>query len=245
MQLNDDFTKAVLLHTEELEWSPSPMPGVSRRLLDRIGDEVARATSVVRYAPASSFSQHTHHGGEEFLVLDGVFQDEHGDFPAGSYVRNPPGSSHTPGSGPGCVIFVKLWQFDPDDEATVRLDVETALGAAPEEDGVRSAVLHRDERELVRAERWAPGAVARLGADGGLELLVLEGDGTIARAGGGAGAENDPDGSDDTVAGLVGAQLRRRSWLRLPAGAEVELRAGETGCTLWTKRGHLPPPDAG
>ena len=82
---------------------------VERRMLDRIGEEVARTTSVVRYAPQSRFSPHTHGGGGEFLVLDGVFQDEHGDFP----IRNPPTSSHTSGSAPGCTIFVKLWQFDP------------------------------------------------------------------------------------------------------------------------------------
>jgi anti-sigma factor ChrR (cupin superfamily) len=71
-------------------------------MLDRIGDEVARATSIVRCAPNSHFSAHTHGGGEEFFVLDGVFSDEHGDFPAGSYIRNPPSSHHRPGSGPGC-----------------------------------------------------------------------------------------------------------------------------------------------
>ena len=105
---------------------PSPTAGVDRRMLDRIGAEVARATSIVRYAPASRFPAHVHGGGEEFLVLDGVFQDEHGDFPAGSYVRNPPQSRHTPGSAPGCTIFVKLWQFDPDDRTQVRLDTNSA-----------------------------------------------------------------------------------------------------------------------
>ena len=101
------------VHAGRLDWTPSPIPGVDRRMLDRVGEEVARATSIVRYAPGSRFSPHTHGGGEEFLVLDGVFQDEHGDFPAGSYIRNPPTTSHTPGSEPGCTIFVKLWQFDP------------------------------------------------------------------------------------------------------------------------------------
>ena len=91
-------------------------------MLDRIGDEVARATSIVRYAPRSRFSAHTHGGGEEFLVLEGVFQDDHADYPAGYYVRNPPTSSHRPGSEAGCVIFVKLWQFAPDDRTQVRID---------------------------------------------------------------------------------------------------------------------------
>jgi anti-sigma factor ChrR (cupin superfamily) len=81
-----------------------------------------RATSIVRYAPHSHFSPHAHSGGEEFLVLDGVFQDDHGDSPTGSYIRNPPTSHHTPRSVSRCVIFVKLWQFDPDDRTQVRLD---------------------------------------------------------------------------------------------------------------------------
>ena len=89
MQLNADFSKRAVVHAAKLDWKASPMPGVERRMLDRIGDEVARATSIVRYAPQSQFSPHVHDGGEEFLVLEGVFQDEHGDFPAGCYVRNP------------------------------------------------------------------------------------------------------------------------------------------------------------
>src|SRR5215510_14427675 len=122
IELNADFTRRVAVHAAELAWTPSPIAGVERRMLDRIGGEVARATSIVRYAPRSRFSPHTHGGGEEFFVLDGVFQDEHGDFSAGSYIRNPPTSSHTPGSAAGCTIFVKLWQFDPDDRTQLRVD---------------------------------------------------------------------------------------------------------------------------
>ena len=121
MQLNADFNRRAVVHAGALEWVASPMPGVHRRMLDRIGDEVARATSIVRYAPGSHFSPHVHDGGEEFLVLDGVFQDEHGDYPVGSYVRNPPTSRHTPGSAAGCTIFVKLWQFDLADRTEVRM----------------------------------------------------------------------------------------------------------------------------
>ena len=86
MNINADFTERAVVHAEQIPWVPSPMPGVDRRMLDRIGEEVARATSIVRYAPGSAFSAHTHSGGEEYLVLDGVFQDEHGDFPTGTYV---------------------------------------------------------------------------------------------------------------------------------------------------------------
>jgi anti-sigma factor ChrR (cupin superfamily) len=74
MELNADFSHRVAVHAARLPWIASPIAGVDRRMLDRIGDEVARATSIVRYAPASRFSTHTHGGGEEFLVLEGVFQ---------------------------------------------------------------------------------------------------------------------------------------------------------------------------
>ena len=112
MLINADLTKRVVIHTPSLEWVPSPLPGVERRMLDRHGAESGRATSMVRYAPGSSFKEHTHVGGEEFLVLEGVFSDERGDFPAGSYVRNPIGSKHTPFCKDGCIIFVKLHQID-------------------------------------------------------------------------------------------------------------------------------------
>ena len=121
--INADFTQRVVVGPPPPDqWCASPLPGVERHLLDRVGGEVARATSVVRYAAGSRFERHTHGGGEEFLVLDGVFSDEHGDYPAGSYVRNPPGTSHTPYSVEGCTLFVKLRQFAPDDLQPVRAD---------------------------------------------------------------------------------------------------------------------------
>jgi anti-sigma factor ChrR (cupin superfamily) len=125
MNINDDFTQRIVSHADQSLWQPSPLPGVDRRLLDRVGDEVARATSVVRYAPGSRFDAHRHGGGEEILVLDGVFSDESGDHPAGTYLRNPPGSSHAPYSQEGCVLFVKLWQFAATDTISVRLDTRS------------------------------------------------------------------------------------------------------------------------
>jgi len=217
MEINADFTKRVLIHTDELEWSRSPMPGVSRRMLDRVGDEVARATSIVRYAPKSHFSPHIHGGGEEFLVLEGVFQDEHGDFPAGSYLRNPPTTSHRPGSQDGCVIFVKLHQFDPDDRAEVRCHPGTGVEETkPNPLGIARSALHRDAREVVCIERWSPGVEADLDTEGGAELLLLEGE---LR-----------EGAD---------RLRPGSWLRLPAGVAARAQAGAAGARFFLKRGHL------
>src|SRR6056297_1220175 len=102
------------------------MSGVQRRMLDRIGDEVARATTIVRFAPGSAFSPHTHDGGEEYLVLDGTSQDEDGDFPTGFYVRNPPPSSHRPAAHDGATILVKLHQFEPAERTQVQIDSGTA-----------------------------------------------------------------------------------------------------------------------
>ena len=220
MVLNADFGVRAAVHAARLDWTPSPIPGVDRRMLDRVGDEVARATSIVRYAPHSRFSPHTHGGGEEFLVLDGVFQDEHGDYPSGPYVRNPPTSSHIPRSEPGCTIFVKLWQFDPGDRTPVRID-DSALCfiPAPGRPGVELVPLFEDTRERVRLERWAaPGAVVEMPLPGGIELLVLDG-----------GFVEDEE------------EFTQYSWLRLPAGSALRATASRRGCRLWAKSGHLAP----
>lgn len=217
MKINADFHQRVLLHAENIPWKDSPMPGVSRRPLDRIGDEVARATTIVRYAPDSQFSAHTHGGGEEFIVLEGVFEDEHGTFPAGSYIRNPPTSSHTPGSKPGCVIFVKLWQFDPEDRSHIRIDTNK-IGSVPDPSrpGVFITPLFKDPHEDVRIEQWAPGAEAKMNVEGGAEILVLEGT---------AVESND--------------LLKPQSWVRIPDGGVIDLKAGPAGVRLWMKSGHL------
>lgn len=217
MELNADFSKRAAVHAARTPWVPSPIAGVERRMLDRIGDEVARATSIVRYAPGSRFSRHTHGGGEEFLVLDGVFQDEHGDYPAGFYIRNPPTSQHTPGSESGCTILVKLWQFDPNDRTQLRVDTgKTPFVRVPNRADVELMPLFHDQREDVRLERWAPGAEVVLGDLGGIELLVLEGSFVES-----------------------GERFDAQSWLRLPAGEGTIAKAGPNGCRLWVKSGHL------
>ena len=215
MELNADFSKRVIIHSDDIEWQASPMPGVDRRMLDRIGDEVARATSIVRYAPNSHFSAHTHTGGEEFIVLDGVFQDEHGDFPEGTYVRNPPTTSHTPGSKEGCTIFVKLWQFDMEDRTQFRKDMNAELGA--HQDGVSTAILHKDAQETVLFLHLEAGAKLLRHDDGGIEFLVISGTTTMDQE-----------------------TLQKGSWGRLPEGDPLSVQAGENGAKIWMKSGHLP-----
>ena len=174
MLLNDDFTARAIVHAGATAWVPSPTKGVERRMLFRIGDEKARATSIVRYAPGSQFPAHGHPGGEEILVLDGVFQDESGDYPAGSYMRNPPGTHHTPASAPGCVIFVKLWQFRRYDDRLVALRIAEVLAASWP--GVAAShKLFDNGHEEVRIETWERDANVEIANPKGLELLVLDG----------------------------------------------------------------------
>ena len=214
MKVNADFDERVVVHTAELNWMESPLPGVHRRMLDRVGDEVARATTIVRYAPGSAFSPHTHTGGEEFIVLDGVFQDEHGDFPAGSYVRNPPSTAHTPRSEHGCTIFVKLWQFDPDDRHQMNRVMADEL--SPPVEGVATALLYQDDKETVRYSHLNPGSTLSVRSPGGAELLVI--DGSVCEG-------------EDT--------LHRWDWLRVPSGQDLLIVAEDTGAKVWFKTGHL------
>ena len=217
MEINADFGQRIIINTEQLKWLDSPMLGVSRRPLDRVGDEVARATSLVRYAPNSNFSPHTHTGGEEIIVLEGVFQDEHGDFPAGSYIRNPPTSKHRPGSEHGCIIFVKLWQFDPHDRVHVRLNSKL-MQTIPHNHlpGVRVASLYNDNVEDVAIFDLDAHISLELPTNNGAEIFVLEGELT--------------EGPDTLV---------KHSWLRVPIDSKLAIHTGATGAKIWIKQGHL------
>ncbi len=216
MRLNDDLSAPTVVHAAAMDWAPSPAKGVERRMLFRIGEEKARATSIVRYAPDSRFARHGHPGGEEFLVLEGIFQDETGDFPPGTYVRNPPGTGHAPGSRTGCVIFVKLWQFRADDQDRVirRPGEVEPTGLHP---GVSSSsILFEGADERVMLEEWQAGAEIILANTEGLELLVLAGGFTHGTG-----------------------RLDRWSWLRLPAGDPLRVRVGPDGARVWYKSAPL------
>ena len=218
--INADFTKRVVLATNDLPWSPSPQAGVERRLLDRIGGEIARATSLVRYAPKSVFPAHSHALGEEFLVLDGVFSDERGDYPAGTYVRNPPGSLHSPRTAPGCTILVKLRQMPGSENRRVIVDTTKVAWERSDIEGHQSQLLYASPEtgERVTLEKLAAGTkLPSTKCDGGEEIFLLTG--TLA---------------DDY--GHYGAG----TWIRSPAGSRSKVGSQE-GAVFWAKRGHLRP----
>ena len=174
--LNMDFTKRLALNTALMEWQASPALGVERKPLAREDKESGHATSVVRYAAGASFKRHEHPFGEEILVLDGVFSDETGDYGAGTYFRNPPGSSHAPFSREGCVLFVKLCQFSPTDRQHIKIDTLNTKWQ-PGQGGLSVMPLHEHLHEHTALVKWPRGEVFKPHSHfGGEEIFVISGE---------------------------------------------------------------------
>jgi len=192
MSLHMDFTRRIVIDSNGLDWEASRMPGVERRKLEREFPESGRATSLVRYAPDSHFS--------------------------GSYVRNPIGSTHQPHSDGGCIIFVKLDQFDAQDTDFVRIGTSDAPWQPGMVDGLSVMPLHEFGTESVALVKWAPGCrFTRHVHMGGEEILVLD------------GVFEDEHG-----------RYPRGTWIRSPHGSAHTPFSTE-GCTIWVKTGHLAP----
>lgn len=216
MQLNADLSQRVVLHSAELPWEPSPATGVLRRLLAREGGEDARATSVVRYAPGAAFPPHAHPQGEEVVVLDGEFEDEHGIYPAGTYFKNPPGSAHAPRSAAGCTLFVKLRQVEELDLARVVVRPSDQRWQAGLVDGLEVLALDQFGTTHVALVRWAPGTFFNKHQHfGGEEIFVLQ------------GTFQDEYGS-----------YPAGTWIRSPH-MSTHRPFSEAGCLIFVKVGHL------
>ncbi|MDE1891706.1 MAG: cupin domain-containing protein [Betaproteobacteria bacterium] len=217
LKVNADFGERVVIDTSLLDWHDSPQPQIKRKLLDRLGNEIARATSIVSYLPYSEFPQHSHGGGEEILVLDGVFSDETGDYGPGSYLRNPPGSAHTPRSQEGCTIFVKLWQFSQGDLDTVRIythDSPWYQGLVP---GLHVMPLHDCDGIGTALVHWAPNTQFQGHIHpGGEEIFVLD------------GVFHDEWGS-----------YPKGTWIRSPRYSKHTPFTQSEGALIYVKTGHL------
>lgn len=216
MQLRSDWSERVVVDSAAMDWADSPADGVQRKMLERDGEEVARATSIVRYAPGSRFPRHVHAMGEELFVLEGEFCDDSGRFGPGSYIRNPPGSAHAPWSDTGCVLFVKLRYFDPIDQARVVVhtrDEPWLPGLVP---GLQVMPLHDFRTQHTALVRWVPGTYFNPHRHyGGEEILVV-------------------DGTFEDEHGCYPAG----SWIRSPHLSQHQPFSRE-GCTILVKTGHL------
>jgi len=232
MKINADFKAFAAVNFDASKYISSPSYGVNRFMLDRIGNEQARATTIVEYHPKSSFPEHEHIGGEEFLVLKGTFKDQFGEFPAGTYVRNPIGSKHSPWvDEDGCIIMVKLLQMaDTGEDTTAPLHVnfEKERGTTTS----YGTVLHMYENnitgEVVQMIRVEPDTVFpydTMGEEGGEELFIFDGS-----------LKMDDD-----------QEYVKWGWLRFPAAGggsstsaeRKTLKAGIHGACVYRKTGHL------
>lgn len=218
--INGDLSVRAIVDTAQMDWAPSPSGSVWRKRVHLVGPpESGQVTSVVRYEPKSRFPAHDHPEGEEILVLDGVFSDEHGDWPAGTYLLNPEGFRHTPFSETGCLLFVKLRQFSGRERRHVAVDthkLEWLPGSIP---GVAQKMLYHQSgfQDSVRLERWEPQTdVGKVTYEKGVEFFVLEG-----------------AFSDDLGSYTAGC------WMRLPAGSEHH-SCSDGGCTVYIKTASLP-----
>jgi len=213
--INMDFAQRVIIDTHSREWVASPKPGVWRIPLAREDAEQGHATSVVRYQPGASFHSHNHPGGEEILVLEGTFSDETGDFGVGTYFRNPAGFVHAPFSREGCLILVKLHQFDEED--LQRASIKVDEGDWRERDnGLQVLELHAHGSEKVCLVRFEPGQVLNLSQTASVEMFVVKGELKVSENG--------------------GRKLAQGAWLRSPKG---EFLTAKQQTLLWLKTGHF------
>jgi anti-sigma factor ChrR (cupin superfamily) len=217
--INGDLSVRVCVDTTALDWTPSPSGTVWRKRVHLVGPpESGQVTSVVRYEPGARFPGHPHPQGEEIFVLDGVFSDEHGDWPAGTYLLNPEGFRHAPFSVEGCLLLVKLRQFPGRDRIHVAIPTDELEWSPTETPGIAVKALYDQPgfTDATQLERFDPGAAAPLrDYPGGAEIFVL-------------------DGSMEDEQGRYGAG----TWMRLPAGSEHRPRSTD-GCRLFVKTGGL------
>ena len=215
MNINADYSQKVVMIHHDLPWIRSPELGVERRMLERLGGELAKATSIVRYQPGSKFQAHSHEFGEEIFILDGIFSDETGNYPAGTYIMNPPGSSHAPFSESGCTLFVKLRHLGPAQVEREIVDTKIApwyQGMVP---GLKVMPLMRQGSESTLVQ-WAPQTYFNPHKHyGGEEIFVLD------------GVFEDEHG-----------RYPAGSWIRSPH-MSLHQPFSKEGCTIFVKTGHL------
>ena len=215
--LNAELSVRLAIDTDAMAFTPSPGGHVLRKRLHRVGPaEAGQVTSIVQYQPGAQFPAHDHPEGEEILVLDGIFSDEHGDWPAGTYLLNPEGFRHSPFSKDGCLLFVKLRQFPGRDRQHIALQTRDEAWRPSVRKTCSWKKLYAQEpyTDFMRLERWdSPQEMGQLNFPQGAELLVLEG-------------------------GFADGQGHYpvHAWLRIPAGGTLT-PVSDAPCEVYIKEG--------
>jgi anti-sigma factor ChrR (cupin superfamily) len=175
MPINMNFNQVAISRPQDQHWERIEVDGISRVYLEHSPGEPGHASSLVEFSPGVSFAHNEHVAGEEAYVLEGVFSDEYGDYPAGTYLRNPPGSSHAPFSREGCKLFVKINQFQAGDNERIVIRPDERQWQ-PGIGNLRVAALHVFGTESTALVHWPANEHFQLHRHyGGEEILVLEG----------------------------------------------------------------------
>ncbi len=216
---NLDYSKRLVIDTSKKAVEPSDLPGVDRIPLEREKPDSGITTSVVRYEAGTKFAKHIHPGGEEIFVIEGELSDEFGVYQAGTYIRNPPGSHHSPFSSIGCKLFVKLNQFQQRDSKRVVINT-TEKEWLPGFGDLQVIPLAEFGSESTTLVKWPDGAAFIPHThSGGEEIFVLE------------GTFIDENGEYPTG-----------TWIRSPHLSNHNPFVIE-GCTILVKVGHMPTSD--
>ena len=220
--LNADYSQRIVIDTNAMDWEASPAAGVERKRLEVLHPEIERVTTIVRFAPESYFPAHTHGGGEEYLVIEGTFSDESGDYGPGFYVRNPPGSRHQPFTKEGCTIIVKLCQFEPDDLEQLNIDTRSASWSKGPVEERSFLELHKHNGVATRLVRLAPNTqFPQHDHPNGEEVLIVE------------GSFSDEDGEYTTG-----------TWVREPSGTAHAPITGNDGVLMYVRAGYTGQSDS-
>ena len=216
--LNQDFSKRIVINSNDEKWHSSPSDGVNRIYLERDNmGEYSKASSIVQFKADSSFDEHDHKDGEEIYVLDGIFSDQFGDYPAGTYLRNPDNTSHIPFSKHGCLIFVKLRQFQNNDSAKIIKNTNNLPWFQGLVSGLKVMPLHEYKSEHVALVKWEPNTIFNAHKHwGGEEILVID------------GVFYDEYGS-----------YPKGSWIRSPHLSSHKPFTKNEGAIIFVKTGHL------
>ena len=216
MLIHADFSQTAIIKPEDYHWVKSPGGEVDRMMLDRIGTEKARATSLVKYALKSAFPQHEHHLGEEVLILSGTFTENAAeDYSKGWYLRNPHRSTHRVSSQAGCLIFVKLMQMTENESEPTRINTNDPANWMLIKDRM-ICPLFQSEHEQTYLEKLKPDQIFTEQSEQGIEILIIQGQLFC-------GNEMYPVGS----------------WIRMPIHSSARFHAGLSGARLYVKTGHL------
>ena len=237
IELNADKKNSVLVNVDGAAATQAAgQTDVKRTMYERVGGEVARASTKVTFKPNTPFPSHVHDGGEEFVVLSGVWKDKWGNFPKYTYIRNYIGSSHEPSIGEeGCEIFVKLRQMSAKVSELEHWSVDFSRAnnesvrlyqgwSKNEHTDTEYRELFESPYERVYAEYLEPKSVINDKIPkGGQEIFVIDGE------------------FEDAL-----GKHKEHSWARYGADGESrERKAGAEGALLYVKEGHRDAPEVG